>query len=105
MTRGETHVATIDAGYSDGYSRSLSNNGFVLIRGKRHPVAGRVTMNFLMADVGFATDVREGDIVTLLGSDGSESIWADEMASWRNTIPHEVLTGIRTDDRRVIQDR
>jgi alanine racemase len=102
VTREDTRIGTVDVGYADGYSRSLSNRGRVLIRGRRYPVAGRVTMNFLMVDLGRTSDVQEGDIVTLLGTDGAEAIHADEMAGWRDTIAYEVLTSIRTDDRRIL---
>ena len=94
-------MATINVGYADGYSRLLSNRGFVLIGNRRRAVIGRVTMNFVTVDLGPVTDVREGDEATLLGVQGSESIWADEMAKWRETISYEVLANIRTDDRRL----
>lgn len=102
VSYGSTHVAaratalvTINAGYSDGYSRLIGNRGCVLIGGRRAPVVGRVTMNFTVADAGPDATVREGDEVVLLGRQGDESIWADEMARWCRTIPYEVLTSIR----------
>ena len=101
VTTRETCMATINVGYADGYSRLLSNRGFVLIGNRRRAVIGRVTMNFVTVDLGPVTDVREGDEATLLGVQGSESIWADEMAKWRETISYEVLANIRTDDRRL----
>jgi len=100
VTRRATCIATIDAGYSDGVSRLLSNKGFVLIRGKRCRIAGRVTMNLIAVDVGPNTKVREWDEVVLIGTQGREAIWADEVGEWRQTIAYEVLTNIRTDDRR-----
>ena len=97
-----TCIATIDAGYADGVSRLLSNRGAVLIRGQRHPIAGRVTMNLVTVDVGPDSRVEDGDRVTLLGRDGDAAIWADEIAQWAQTISYEVLTSIRTADRRVL---
>jgi len=98
----ETNIGVVQAGYCDGYSRLLSNRGAVLIRGRRYPVVGRVTMNLTMTDLGAETDVAEGDEAVLLGTQGEEAIRADEMAGWRDTIPYEVLTDIRTSDRRLV---
>ena len=102
-TESETHIATIDVGYADGYSRLLSNNGHVLIGGRRVPVVGRVTMNFVTVDIGKQAEAKEGDDVVLIGQQGMEAIWADEMAEWCKTIPYEILTNIRTDDHRLIR--
>jgi len=102
-TSAATTLATIDAGYADGFPRLLSNRGHVLIRGRRYPVVGRVTMNATVVDVGDCPDVQEGDSVTLLGQDGEASLWADEMAGLCQTISYEILTGIQTADRRVIE--
>ena len=99
-TRAATWLATLDAGYSDGYPRLLSGKSSVLIRGRRCPVVGRVTMNMIMADAGSLGDVRAGDEAVLLGRQGNASIWAPELASLCLTIPYEILTSIRTDDIR-----
>ncbi len=101
-TPAETWLATIEVGYADGYSRLLSNKGHVLIEGRRVPVVGRVTMNFIMANLGPSTNAREGDEVVLMGTQGNESIWADELAKACQTIPYEICTSIRTYDRRGI---
>ena len=98
-TTRETNLATMDFGYADGYSRLLGNKAQVLIGGRRVPVVGRVSMNLTTADVGPETTARAGDEVVLLGTQGGESIWADEIARWCGTIPYEVLTGIRTKAR------
>jgi alanine racemase len=102
VTGRETCIGTIDVGYSDGYSRLLSHRGIMLINGKRRRVAGRVTMNFIAVDLGPDGDVKPGDEVVLLGAQGRESIWADELAALSQTIAYEVLTSVRTDDRRVV---
>jgi len=101
VTESPTHVGTVSVGYADGYARRLSNRSFVLVGGQRRPVIGRVTMNFICVDLGADTDVKEGDEVVLLGRQGRETIWADEVADWADTIPYEVLTSIRTNDRRL----
>ena len=100
-TRHATTIATLDAGYSDGYPRLLSGKGVVIIRGRRCPVVGRVTMNMIMADMGPQSEVRTGDEAVLLGRQGGASIWATELASMCQTIPYEILTNIRTDDIRI----
>ena len=58
-------------------------------------------MNLTLVDLGPSTGAKEGDEAVLLGTQGNEAVWADEMAGWRNTISHEVLTNILTADRRV----
>jgi alanine racemase len=101
VTRKPTNIATIDVGYADGYHRALSNKGVVVAGGKRCPVVGRVTMNLVMIDLGPATKLRERDEVVLIGSQGRSSVWADELATLAGTIPYEILTSIRTDERKV----
>jgi alanine racemase len=101
VTPAATSIATLCVGYTDGYNRLLSNKGCVLIRGRRCPVVGRVSMNWLTVDVGPDTDVCEGDEAVLIGTQGSESIWADEMATLCGTIPYEILTDINAGLERV----
>ena len=87
-------VATVPFGYADGYSRRLFDAGAeVLINGRRHPLAGSVTMDQLVIDCDGAA-VAVGDEVVLLGTQGSESITADEWAAWADTITWEILCGI-----------
>jgi alanine racemase len=86
-------IATVPVGYADGYSRRMSDGASVLIGGRRHPVAGTVTMDQILVDCGDA-HVAPGDDVVLLGAQGHERISADEMASWTGTIAYEVLCGI-----------
>lgn len=93
-TAAPTDLATISCGYTDGYQRHLGNRGHVLIHGKRRPVVGRVSMNWISADLGPNSGVKAGDEVVLIGVQGGEAIWADELAKHCNTIPYEILTGI-----------
>jgi alanine racemase len=93
MPAGGT-VATVPIGYADGVPRALSaTGGEVLIRGRRNPIAGTVTMDQLMVDVGDAR-VEVGDEVVLLGRDGDAEITADEWAERLGTIAYEVVCGI-----------
>ncbi len=102
-TAEATDLATISCGYTDGYQRHLGNKGHVLIGGKRRPVVGRVSMNWISADLGPRSGVKAGDEVVLIGEQGGEQIWADELAKHCGTIAYEILTGIsRQIERRYI---
>ncbi len=90
---GKTRIATIPIGYADGYLRSLSNRGEVLIRGKRYPVAGRVCMDQLMVDLGPENPVMPGEDVSLFGPD-PQGPDAAELAKLAGTIPYEITCGI-----------
>lgn len=94
VTPAPTTIAVLAVGYADGYSRALSNRGFVLIRGRRCAVVGRVSMNWITVDCGPDSDVAPGDEAVLIGSQGEVSIWADELARLARTIPYEILTDI-----------
>ena len=87
-------IAVLPIGYADGYSRRLSHRGSVLIQGRRAPIVGLVCMDMIMVDVTDLAPVQVGETVTLIGQQGGESIWADEVADWIDTIPYEVLCGI-----------
>ncbi len=89
----DTTIANVPIGYGDGYSRLLSNNGEVLIGGRRRPIAGRVTMDTVMADCG-DDDVVPGDEVVLIGAQGAEEITATEIAEKTGTINYEVVCSI-----------
>ena len=86
-------IATIPVGYGDGYPRSLSSKGSVLIRGRRAPIVGRVCMDQFMVDV---TDVPAEllDEVTLLGKDGEEEITVDELGALSGRFPYEFVCDI-----------
>lgn len=87
-------VATISAGYGDGYLRSGSNHSKVLFDGRLCPVLGRVTMDQMLVDVSRVKSVSAGDEVVLLGKQGKKEITAAQLADWLGTIPWEVLTSI-----------
>lgn len=87
-------VATVTAGYGDGYLRSGSGRAEVLVRGHRCAVLGRITMDQLLADVSGVEGTMAGDEVVLLGAQGRQRISAAELAAWCGTIPWEVITAI-----------
>ena len=92
-TLRETKVATVSIGYADGIPRLLSNQGFeVLLHGKRVPIIGNLCMDQLMLDVSGLDDVKEGDIVTLIGEEGGEVVTVDAMSRASHTINNETLT-------------
>ncbi len=100
-TKRKSMIATIPVGYADGYNRKLSNQGEVLINGKRAPVAGRVCMDTIMVDVTDIPDVTYKSEVVLIGRQGKEQITADDIAGKIGTIPYEVLTSIGQRVKRV----
>ncbi len=89
----DANVASIPIGYADGVPRAWSDEGCVLIRGKRFPLAGTVTMDQLVVDVG-NEPIEVGDPVVLIGRQGSQEITADEWAAASNTISYEIVCGI-----------
>src|SRR5947207_10886710 len=95
-------VATLSAGYADGYPWHLSNRGAaVLVRGQRCPLLGRVTMDLIMIDLTGVDGAQEGDDVVLMGRDGNEEISCSELAEKAGTIPWEIVTRIGPRVRRV----
>ena len=104
VTEQPTDLAVVSCGYTDGYLRLLGNTGDVLVGGKRRRVAGRVSMNWLTVDLGPDSGVKAGDEVVLLGEQGAESVWADELARHCKTIAYEILTDIsRQIERRYLE--
>lgn len=103
-TPRDTHIATIAAGYADGYNRLLSSRGVVLINGKRRPVVGRVCMDQTMVDVGPEGGAAPGDEVVLFGRQGDEVIHVDEVAASIGTINYEVVSCITARVPRIYSD-
>ena len=90
-TKRETRVATICIGYGDGYPRSLSNKGYVLINGQRAPILGRVCMDQFMVDITDVTgDVQTGSVVTLIGKDGEETITMEALGVLSGRFNYEL---------------
>jgi len=94
MTRKPTLVATVPVGYADGYRRSLSGKFYVLIRGKRAPILGRVCMDQMMVDVTEIGDVQLNDRVVLVGTDGEETITMEAIAEAADSFNYEFVCGI-----------
>lgn len=90
---GERQIATVSCGYADGYPRSLTGNAFVLVRGHKVPVVGRICMDQMMIDV-TGIDVEREDVVTLIGTDGNETITMEQVSEWAGSIGHEVASRI-----------
>lgn len=99
-TAAPTRIATLAVGYHDGYPIGLSNVGSVLLGRSRCPIVGRVSMDYTLVDVGAAGAVAEGDIATLVGSDGTSEIRVEQVAAWLGTIPYAVVCGLGTRVRR-----
>ena len=91
---GRTRIATVSAGYADGYPRALSSKGRVLIHGQYAPILGRVCMDQFMVDVSRIPDVRVEDVVTLVGRDGENSISIEEIADPAARFNYEMACGI-----------
>lgn len=87
----DTRVATIPVGYGDGYPRSLSGKGYVLIHGKKAPILGRVCMDQFMVDISEIPEAMESDKVTLLGMDGTERITAEELGELSGRFNYEFV--------------
>ena len=92
--RPVTRIATVSAGYADGYPRALSSRGNVLIRGRRAPILGRVCMDQMMVDVTDIPDVQIEDVVTLIGHDGDAYISVEEVADPAGRFNDEMLCDI-----------
>ncbi|MEN9826199.1 MAG: hypothetical protein RI953_1944 [Pseudomonadota bacterium] len=100
----ETTIAVFPIGYYDGYPRLLSGRAHVLVHGHRAPVLGRVMMNHIVVDVtGIAGD-DSPVVATLLGSDGNETVTAEMLAGWAQTIHYEIVTRIGAHLRRIVKD-
>ncbi len=92
--RGPRRWATLSIGYGDGLPRALGNRGSALLRGVRVPIIGRISMDVKVVDITEVPEVMDGDIATLLGSEGEEAITIDDMALMAGTISYEILTGL-----------
>ena len=90
FTRRDSRIAVITAGYGDGYPWSLKNRGKAMVRGSRAPIVGNVCMDLTMLDVTDVPNAQIGDTVTLLGSAEGDTITANELAGWAETIPYEI---------------
>jgi len=97
-------IAVLAAGYADGIPHRLSNRGHVIAKGKLAPIIGAVSMDLTTIDITASPELRVGDAVTLLGSEGNVSIDAQQMARVAGTISYGVLCGISARVKRVYVD-
>ncbi len=98
----KTRIAVLPVGYYDGLDRQLSNNGAVLIGGKRFPIIGNICMNMTLIKVSFGQPIKTGDLVTIIGKSGKEQISADDIAHRLKTINYEVVTRLNSTIPRLI---
>lgn len=103
-TREPTRIAVVGIGYADGLYRSFSGGISFLLHGKRVPQIGRICMDMCMIDVSRVPEAAVGDVVTIFGEDGTESIEVDSLSCRLNTIPYEILCGINKRIPRVYLD-
>jgi alanine racemase len=94
VARTDTWLATVPIGYADGIRRALTNNCDVLISGRRYPLVGTVSMDNITVEVGAPEAVRCGDLVTIIGVDGSDRVTAEELAGRIGTINYEITCGV-----------
>ena len=95
-------IVTLPVGYGDGYHRIMTHKAEVLIRGRRYPVVGNICMDQVMVNIGWET-AYNGDEVVLLGRQGERTISVEELATWAQTIPYEILTSVNQRVSRVYQ--
>lgn len=92
--RQDSRIATLSVGYADGLMRALSNCGYVLIRGQRFPIVGKISMDLTLVDTTEAPNVDVGDESVLIGKQGDQEIRVEEMAGLVKSIPYEIVTRI-----------
>ena len=102
--QGVERWAALAIGYGDGLPRVLGNRGFALVRGRRVPMVGRISMDVTVVDISDVPGVEVGDVATLVGSDGDAHIPVDEVAELAGTISYEILTGFTPRVPRVWRD-
>jgi alanine racemase len=101
----EMRLGVVPAGYADGVPRALSNRGAFLVDGALCPIVGRVAMNLTEIDLSNAPHARSGSKVTLIGTDGSEGIGADDWAQWSQTINYEIVARLPSELPRIFEER
>ena len=94
VTTAPTIIATVPVGYADGYRRNLSGKFYVLVRGQKAPILGRICMDQMMVDVTSIPDVKPDDLVTLVGTNGGEAITMEEISAQADSFNYEFVCGI-----------
>jgi alanine racemase len=93
IAESDTWIGTVPIGYGDGIRRGLTNNCDVLVRGRRYPLVGTVSMDNITVDLGPQTSVEIGDSVTIIGVDGDERQTSEDLARRLNTLNYEITCG------------
>jgi len=101
--KGQRRIATLGIGYADGYRRALSNCGTALVRGRRVPIVGIVTMDMVMLDV-TGMECEVGDVATLIGRDGDELLTVNDVAKSGELLSYELLVGLKLRVPRLYRD-
>ena len=101
MAPRNTTIAVLPFGYSHGYPYAAWKSASALLKGKRYPLAGKVSMDYIAIDLG-ETEAKEGDTVTLIGEDQDERITAEDIAGWAGTIPYEIVTRLNPHIPRIV---
>jgi alanine racemase len=96
-------AVTVPVGYGDGYFRAMSHKAQVLLRGKKYPVVGNISMDQVVVDIEWDSAYNDDEVV-LIGEQGDEAITCEDLAEWAGTIPYEILTNINTRVPHVIND-
>jgi alanine racemase len=95
QTDHQVRAVTAPVGYGDGYFRCMSNKAHVLLRGKKYPVVGRISMDQIVVDIEWDSAYNDDEVI-LIGESGDKSITCEDLAGWAGTIPYEILTNINT---------
>lgn len=100
----DTKVAVLAVGYYEGYPRQAGNShGYVLIRGTRCAILGRICMHMMMVDVSHLAGVKVGDVATLIGREGNDEVSAEQLAGWADTIHYDIVSRLNPDlERKLI---
>lgn len=105
FTDKRSFIGSIPIGYGDGYWRALSNKGKVYIKGKHYTIAGAVTMDWVMVNLGVKSEVRVGDDVLLMGSENGNDTGADKIAHIIKAIPYEIICSVADRVQRIYIDK
>ena len=103
-TEDPARIAVVGIGYADGFPRSLSSNVSFLLHGRRVPQVGRICMDMCMVDITRVPEAKVGDVVTVFGEDGGDSIELTSLANRLGTIPYELMCGITSASRASISN-
>lgn len=101
-TTRPTKIAIIPIGYADGIPLSLSNRGWVLYKKNKYPIIGNICMNQFAIDITSCEDARVGDQITIIGKEDGVEITAQDVATWANTIPYEIMCNLSTAIPRIV---